>query len=223
MSNARNQAGDRKATTLETLPLSFLFPPGPTSGIAFTAMIDRDYALTGAALPTPVNRTRPGASSAVVSLSKHTATLSPHQAFANRAIKSPKVRSLVRKNKPRSSPKNVLVVDDVPDVTEMIALFLKHAGYHVATADSALTALQLAEERNFDLIISDIGMPRMNGYELAGELRRRSEYQSTPIIAVTGYSEYDDRGRALQAGFSAHLTKPIDPSQLLDLMHELLG
>lgn len=119
--------------------------------------------------------------------------------------------------------KSVLVVDDVSDVTEMIALFLKHAGYDVATADSASVALQLAGERNFDLIISDIGMPGMNGYELAGTLRRLAEYQSIPIIAVTGYSEYDDRGRALEAGFSAHLTKPIEPAQLLDLMNELMG
>ncbi|MFS8084822.1 MAG: response regulator [Acidobacteriota bacterium] len=129
---------------------------------------------------------------------------------------------MARRNKPQSLQKNVLVVDDVSDVTEMIALFLKHAGYEVATADSASTALQLAGERNFDLIISDIGMPQMNGYELAGALRQFSAYHSIPMIAVTGYSEYDDRSRALQAGFSAHLTKPIDPSQLLDLMNQLL-
>jgi CheY-like chemotaxis protein len=116
----------------------------------------------------------------------------------------------------------VLVVDDVPDVTEMIGLFLKHAGYEVATADSAPAALRLAYERAFDVIISDIGMPEMNGYELAESLRRRAEYQGIPIIAVTGYSEYDDRGRALRSGFNAHLTKPIDPSELLQLMNELL-
>ena len=117
----------------------------------------------------------------------------------------------------------MLVVDDVPDVTEMIALFLKHAGFEVATANSATAALRLANERAFDMVISDIGMPEMNGYELAESLRRCSEYQRTPIIAVTGYSEYDDRGRALRAGFNAHLTKPIDPSELLHLMNELLG
>lgn len=187
-------------------------------------MIDKDYALTGAATSTPGNRTEVDDSPPVLSLTKHTIPLSQHQVFAKRSTKSSgSVRSVARRKKPRSSPKNVLVVDDVNDVTEMIALFLKHAGYQVATADSASTALELAEERNFDLIISDIGMPQMNGYELAGELRRLSEYQSIPIIAVTGYSEYDDRGRALQAGFSAHLTKPIDPSRLLDLMNELLG
>ncbi|MDQ3474046.1 MAG: response regulator [Acidobacteriota bacterium] len=117
---------------------------------------------------------------------------------------------------------SVLVVDDVADVTEMIALFLKHAGYNVSTADSATAALQLARERTFDLIISDIGMPDMDGHQLAESLRTLSDYRSSPIIALTGFPEYDDRGRALQAGFNAHLTKPIEPSQLLGLIHELL-
>ena len=116
----------------------------------------------------------------------------------------------------------MLVVDDVADVTEMIALFLRHAGYDVTTANSAGTALQLAGEQSFDLVISDIGMPEMNGYQLAESLRAAKTYQTTPLIAVTGYTEYDDRGRSLNAGFNAHLTKPINPSQLLDLVDELL-
>lgn len=115
------------------------------------------------------------------------------------------------------------MVDDVADVTEMIGLFLRHAGYEVATADSASTALQLARNEKFDMVISDIGMPQMNGYELAGELRAIPSYEQIPIIAVTGYSEYDDRGRAVRAGFSTHLTKPIDPTGLLNLINELLG
>jgi CheY-like chemotaxis protein len=117
----------------------------------------------------------------------------------------------------------VLVVDDVSDVTEMIALFLKHAGYEVTTANSAGIALQLAGDRYFDLVISDIGMPEMNGYELAESLRALTDYQTTPLIAVTGYTEYDDRGRSLNAGFDAHLTKPINPSQLLELVGELIS
>jgi CheY-like chemotaxis protein len=130
-----------------------------------------------------------------------------------------------RKRKP-STPRykrSALIVDDVPDVTEMIGLFLKHAGYEVATADSGTGALQLANERAFDVVISDIGMPQMNGCELATSLRQRAEYQSIPIIAVTGFSEYDNRELALQAGFNAQLTKPIDPSELLRLIDELLG
>ena len=71
----------------------------------------------------------------------------------------------------------MLVVDDVPDVTEMIELLLKHAGYDVSTADSAQAALHLARKLNhYDLVISDIGMPEMNGYELAAALRELAAY-----------------------------------------------
>ena len=152
-----------------------------------------------------------------------TGPLNPNQAFGRGPTKAtPSVKSRKRTGSSRRFKRSVLVVDDVPDVTEMIGLFLKHAGYEVATADSAPAALRLANERAFDVIISDIGMPEMNGYELAESLRRRAEYRGIPIIAVTGYSEYDDRGRALRSGFNAHLTKPIDPSESLQLMNELL-
>jgi CheY-like chemotaxis protein len=160
----------------------------------------------------------------VTSIETHpTPPLRPSKVLARGARKVSAKRSAKRKPALRSSKMSVLVVDDVPDVTEMIGLFLKHAGYDVVTADSAPMALQLTNERTFDLIISDIGMPEMNGYELAEALRGHTKYQSIPMIAVTGYSEYDDRARALRCGFSAHLTKPIDPVQLLNLMNELLG
>ena len=117
----------------------------------------------------------------------------------------------------------ILVVDDVTDVTEMISLFLKHAGFDVMTANSATSALQIISENHFDLIISDIGMPEMNGYDLAESLRKRGDHQTIPMIAVTGYTEYDDRGRSLEAGFNAHLTKPINPSRLLSVIGDLLA
>lgn len=144
------------------------------------------------------------------------------------ASKKPQKRSMPTRAKKTSkrirSPRGtVLVVDDVPDVTEMIQLLLKHAGYDVATAGSAKAALQMARKQHFDLVISDIGMPEMNGYELASALRDLAAYNSTPLIAVTGYSEYDDRGRAVRAGFNVHLAKPIEPTQLLNLMNELLS
>jgi CheY-like chemotaxis protein len=122
-----------------------------------------------------------------------------------------------------AAPQRILVVDDVADVTEMIALFLRHAGFDVMTANSAQRALRLSSENHFDLIISDIGMPEMNGYDLAESLRKRETYEAIPMIAVTGYTEYDDRGRSLAAGFNAHLTKPINPSHLLRVVGELLG
>jgi len=101
-------------------------------------------------------------------------------------------------------------------------MFLRHAGFDVTTANSADIALQLTADTHFDLIISDIGMPEMNGYQFAESLRNRSDYAETPLIAVTGYTEYDDLGRSIQAGFNAHLTKPINPSHLLEIISELL-
>ena len=117
--------------------------------------------------------------------------------------------------------RSALVVDDVADVTEMLAVVLTHAGYSVVTAASAPDALKAARERQFDVIISDIGMPEMNGYQLAREMRTMPGYETVPMVAVTGYSMFDDKERSTNAGFNAHMTKPIDPRALLDLIEQL--
>ena len=119
------------------------------------------------------------------------------------------------------SGKSALVVDDVADVTEMLAVLLSHAGYDVVTAASARAALEAAKQRQFDVIISDIGMPEMNGYQLAREMRLLPGYQTVPMVAVTGYSMFDDKQRSTNAGFNAHMTKPIDPRALIDLIEQL--
>jgi len=121
----------------------------------------------------------------------------------------------------RRTGKWALVVDDVADVTEMLAVLLTHAGYDVVTAASARAALNAARERQFDVIISDIGMPEMNGYQLAREMRTLPGYETVPMVAVTGYSMFDDRERSTNAGFNAHMTKPIDPRALIDLIEQL--
>ncbi|HVG28181.1 MAG TPA: response regulator [Pyrinomonadaceae bacterium] len=122
------------------------------------------------------------------------------------------------------SPKpRALVVDDAPDVTEMIALLLQYAGYEVTTVYSGRQALDAARGDSFDVVVSDIGMPGMNGYELAEQLRRFEQYHATPMIAVTGFSMYDDRDRALAAGFNAFLTKPVNPRDLISLVERLRG
>ena len=115
----------------------------------------------------------------------------------------------------------VLVVDDAPDVTELLALLMSHAGYEVATAFSATEAFDAARAGHFDAVISDIGMPGMNGYELAERLRSLPDYEAVPLIAVTGFAMYDDRERATHAGFDAFLTKPINPSDLINLVKRL--
>ena len=166
---------------------------------------------------------------AVTDLSASNLTMNSHnsqQVFGSKTAKPrgrPAGQAIKSEDEEKARRGAVLIVDDVPDVTEMIGLLLKHAGYDVSTADSAKSALRLARKTNYDLVISDIGMPEMNGYELAEALRGLNNYNKTPMIAVTGYSEYDDRGRAVQAGFNVHLTKPIEPAQLLNLMNELLS
>lgn len=132
-------------------------------------------------------------------------------------------RSSVDVSIPDKSPKRrwALVVDDVSDVTDMLSVLMTHAGYEVATASSAPEAIALAKENQFDIVISDIGMPEMNGYQLAEVLRGLPDYESVPMVAVTGYSMFDDRSRSLNAGFNEHVTKPIDPRAFLDLIEQL--
>src|SRR5687767_2025113 len=117
----------------------------------------------------------------------------------------------------------LLVVDDAPDVTEMIALMMSYAGYQVVTAFSAAEALDAARTHSFDAVISDIGMPGMSGYQLAEALRALPAYQSTPLIAVTGFVQYEDRERARLAGFDDFLNKPISPSALVAAVKRLCG
>lgn len=120
-----------------------------------------------------------------------------------------------------SQKPRALVVDDVPDVTEMLAFLLRAAGYEVTTASSAKTALEAARNHLFDVVISDIGMPEMDGYDLAAALRKLPDYEAVPLVALTGFAMFDDRERSLRSGFDAHLTKPIEPSALLDLLEQL--
>ena len=116
-----------------------------------------------------------------------------------------------------------LVVDDAPDVTEMLSFALRYAGYEVVPAFSGAQALDAARAASFDVVVSDIGMPGMSGYELAAELRALDDYRRTPLIAVTGFSMYDDRDRALASGFDAFVNKPVNPRDLVSLIERLRG
>lgn len=121
----------------------------------------------------------------------------------------------------RAARPRVLVVDDAPDVAEMVGVMMTVAGYEVETALSAAAALEIAGRSSFDVVISDIGMPFMNGYELAERLRRLPGYEAVPLLAVTGFTMYDDRARALASGFDDFLTKPIRTDDLLGAVERL--
>lgn len=115
------------------------------------------------------------------------------------------------------APQNrALVVDDNDDIRDALAILLRRNGYEVETASSAFAAIEICGPSEFDVIISDIGMPRMNGYELAKLLRTNG--CEAVMIALTGFQIYGDRARALEAGFDGLAVKPIGPRSLLDLI-----
>ena len=116
-----------------------------------------------------------------------------------------------------------LVVDDEVDIAEIFALLLQQAGYEVTIAHSAKDALEIARAKDFDLLLSDIGMPGMNGYELCAAIRAIPKYQKIPIIAVTGFAMYDDRTRSLNAGFNYHCVKPVVMHRFIELITKLRG
>lgn len=110
----------------------------------------------------------------------------------------------------------VLVVDDSAETVSMLSQLLENEGAEVATAGAGLEALELARSRDFDLIVSDISMPGMDGYQLLRELRLQPRTAATPAIAVTGFGQTEDAGRAQAAGFCDHLTKPIELARLVE-------
>src|SRR5262245_32110850 len=114
-----------------------------------------------------------------------------------------------------------LIVDDSTDIALMLATILQQNGYEALIVTSAIEALALVKGKCFDLVISDIAMPEMDGYALAKAIRSLPEYQTVPLIAVTGFDQYDDRGRAIEAGFNTHMKKPIDPGNFMKLIRSL--
>ncbi len=109
----------------------------------------------------------------------------------------------------------ILVVDDNEDALELLAEVLRNAGHLVTTAKDGPTALKIMKTFVADVAILDIGLPVMDGYELAGRLRAELGKQLPRLIALTGYGQDSDRARAKQAGFAQHLTKPVDGGRLL--------
>ena len=96
-----------------------------------------------------------------------------------------------------------------------MALLLQSHGHHVLQADNGIQALQLAAEYQPEFALLDIGLPGMDGYELARRLREDPRTRRVRLIAVTGWGQDGDRARAQDAGFDAHLTKPADPDVVL--------
>ena len=114
--------------------------------------------------------------------------------------------------------RKILVADDNQDAANTLALMLRLAGHDVRTAHGGQAALTLADEFHPEFALLDIGMPDLNGYDVARELRRSEYGKDLRLIALTGWGQDEDKRRARDAGFDHHLTKPINPHRLEELL-----
>ena len=120
---------------------------------------------------------------------------------------------------PRTS---FLIVDDSEDTIRMLEQLLKLSGANVVSATNGADALRLASQNEFDIILSDISMPGMDGFEFLQRLRQINGRQHVPVVAITGFGRSDDIERAHTAGFYSHLTKPLNIQSLAEVLEQLV-
>jgi len=129
---------------------------------------------------------------------------------AEQSPKDPTVATKVR----------LLVVEDHADTARTLALLLTHHGYAVKTAPDAASALELAGSETFDLMVSDLGLPDMTGFELGKEIRRR--HPTLKCIAMSGYGMEEDMRKSRESGFSEHLVKPVEVARLHQVIQSIV-
>jgi signal transduction histidine kinase len=115
-------------------------------------------------------------------------------------------------------PLRILVVDNCQETAQSVALLLRVWGHEVRVAYDPLAALDDTHAHPPEVVLLDLGMPGMDGYEVARRLRAQAESKGAVLVALTGYSKEEDRRRALEAGFDYYMVKPVDPEDLRDLL-----
>lgn len=117
-----------------------------------------------------------------------------------------------------SASPRVLVVDDNVDAAETLTTFLDMIGMEARSVNDGAAAVQAAVDFAPDLVLLDIGLPGMNGYDVARAIRQQPQLAGVTLVALTGWGAEDDRRRAMEAGFNHHLTKPVDLSVLEEML-----
>jgi len=117
--------------------------------------------------------------------------------------------------------RRILVADDSVDAAESIGMLLELRGHEVRLAHTGRQAIEASETYRPDVVLLDISLPDMSGYEVARRLRSASGGAPPVLVAVTGYGLEDDRLQAKEAGIDLHLTKPVDPATLMELVGSL--
>jgi two-component system chemotaxis response regulator CheY len=120
-----------------------------------------------------------------------------------------------------SDPKTILTVDDSRTIRDMLAVTLTAAGYDVVQAEDGVEALERLRDTRPSAIVTDINMPRMDGFELIEEVRRDSAHKGTPILVLTTESEPERKARAKQAGATGWIVKPFNPEKLLEALRRV--
>ncbi|MDQ3474240.1 MAG: PAS domain S-box protein [Acidobacteriota bacterium] len=115
----------------------------------------------------------------------------------------------------------ILVVDDSADTVDMLRTLLEMDGAMVSTAGGGPQALEILEKESFDVILSDISMPGMDGFELLSRLRKLPSGRDVPVLALTGFGRAEDVERAKSEGFFSHITKPVDVAQIVAMLQKL--
>ena len=126
-------------------------------------------------------------------------------------------------NTPVGKSPRILVVEDDPMIAELLGMFLSRAGYEAQMAEHGRKALEILEQGPFDLILMDLKMPVMDGYEAASRIRRREEWRAIPIIALTAHARSEEKEKCLASGIDDFLIKPVDWPQLYATIEKHLG
>jgi two-component system chemotaxis sensor kinase CheA len=144
-------------------------------------------------------------------------------AIIRRALDRPAAPRRAAQAASAASGTQILLVEDSDIVRESLRRLLVEAGYLVTVAIDGQHGLELARTKRFDLVSTDVVMPRMDGYELTRALRALPEYADVPILMVTSMGERIDRVRGFDAGIDEYITKPHDRTQLVRAVRKLLG
>ncbi len=117
----------------------------------------------------------------------------------------------------------ILIVDDSVSMRQMVSFTLEGAGYEVDQAEDGVEALEMARSARYDMILTDVNMPNMDGIELTGELRRLDGYRYLPILTLTTESADEKKTAGRDAGATGWIVKPFSPEKLLSVVNKLLG
>jgi two-component system, chemotaxis family, chemotaxis protein CheY len=118
--------------------------------------------------------------------------------------------------------KRILAVDDSATMRQLVRMTLTRAGYEVVEAEDGAKGLQKAAVGTFDMVLSDINMPNMNGMDLLRNLRQMAQYKFTPIVLVTTESQLEKKQEGKRAGATGWIVKPFEPEQLLAVIAKVL-